>query len=353
MSDNPSPKKNKHKKKTGSSKTKTRSTGHHTKAIKVQTNEPIQPKKLTTPKKKAEGKTETTEIEKVTTHPLEQSEGIEGKFSSQINQLPAQTTPPSSPAATVQHPTSPAGTVQSTPQSNSTPEKHQPDLYRQSSKLSVDDVAQTEDGLKTLMKKGAWKSVLKLAEACIATATLPHHKLQYRLCRIIGMIKMRMFQSAYNEYILIGNFEDPQNHYQYYPDLYPGKKGSMIPFSMRALLAELPHFMGKDPTMDTLYSLLNLCKGQIEQFQEKEKEKQKATEYEKGIHELLKEQKEDTKNDSTVRQDTPTASGEKRPEPDLLTERIEPEKIETVKIETEKIDTVKIETDEKNRHGQD
>lgn len=36
--------------------------------------------------------------------------------------------------------------------------------------------------------------------------------------------------------------------------------GSLVPFNLRLLFAELPVYMGKDPNCDALYSLLSYCK---------------------------------------------------------------------------------------------
>ena len=54
-----------------------------------------------------------------------------------------------------------------------------------------------------------------------------------------------MFQQAETELIAFRNLDQADLYYEYYPDLYPGRKGSMVPFGMRLLYAELPHLLGK------------------------------------------------------------------------------------------------------------
>jgi len=76
-----------------------------------------------------------------------------------------------------------------------------------------------------IKKRGAWKSVLRLSSTLISTAKFPHHKLRYRLARIVGMTKMRMLSNAFNEFVDIGKIDDQKNLYESYPDLYPSKKG--------------------------------------------------------------------------------------------------------------------------------
>lgn len=74
--------------------------------------------------------------------------------------------------------------------------------------------------------KGAWKSVIQLAERCIALSKQPHLKLHFRLCRLIAMTKLRMYQVAFNDFTDIGNFDDAKYRYETYPDVYGNKRGT-------------------------------------------------------------------------------------------------------------------------------
>lgn len=99
--------------------------------------------------------------------------------------------------------------------------------------------------------------MLILAGKLTTLAKLPHYKLKFRLCRIIAMVKLRMFQAAYSEYVDIGRYDDAKNLYETYPDFYPGRNGSMVPFSLRYLYSEILFFLGKDPNLESSFSLLN------------------------------------------------------------------------------------------------
>jgi hypothetical protein len=66
-----------------------------------------------------------------------------------------------------------------------------------------------------------------------------------------------MFQAAYNEYVDIGKNDDQKNLYETYSELYPGRSGSMIPFSVRFLYPEILFYLGKDPNLEASFSLLN------------------------------------------------------------------------------------------------
>jgi tetratricopeptide (TPR) repeat protein len=140
---------------------------------------------------------------------------------------------------------------------------------KQKSIFAVDGVPQNEEGLKTLMSKGAWKSVIQLAERCIAQAKQPHLKLHFRLCRLIAMTKLRMYQVAFNDFTDIGNFDDAKYRYDTYPDIYGNKRGSLVPFSLRILHAELPCYLGKDPNMDNLNALLVWVQTKLKELQSK------------------------------------------------------------------------------------
>ncbi|KAH6923324.1 hypothetical protein HPB50_027291 [Hyalomma asiaticum] len=98
--------------------------------------------------------------------------------------------------------------------------------------LTADDVPQSEDGLKQLI---LWYTRLAL------------------------FVKLRKFAYAEVEGDAFGDLDKPDLFYEFYPDTYPGKRGSMVPFAMRLLLAELPQFQGNHCTaLNSLYKLLNV-----------------------------------------------------------------------------------------------
>ncbi|PNJ20137.1 TRAPPC12 isoform 20, partial [Pongo abelii] len=52
-------------------------------------------------------------------------------------------------------------------------------------------------------------------------------------------------------------------YYEYYPHVYPGRRGSMVPFSMRILHAELQQYLGNpQESLDRLHRVKTVCSKQ-------------------------------------------------------------------------------------------
>uniref|UniRef100_A0A8C5BYV2 Trafficking protein particle complex subunit 12 n=1 Tax=Gadus morhua TaxID=8049 RepID=A0A8C5BYV2_GADMO len=84
--------------------------------------------------------------------------------------------------------------------------------------------------------------------------------LQLWFVRLALLCKLNLFQSAEMEMEPFGNLDQPDLYYEYYPTVYPGRRGSMVPFSMRLLHAELPQYLAKpQDALDHLHSLKNAC----------------------------------------------------------------------------------------------
>ncbi|KAF3844633.1 hypothetical protein F7725_007796 [Dissostichus mawsoni] len=69
--------------------------------------------------------------------------------------------------------------------------------------------------------------------------------LQLWFVRLSLLTKLNLFQNAELEIEPFGNLDQPDLFYEYYPTVYPGRRGSMVPFSMRLLHAELPQYLAK------------------------------------------------------------------------------------------------------------
>jgi hypothetical protein len=130
-------------------------------------------------------------------------------------------------------------------------------------KLATEDVTADEQGLRRLMKAGSWRAVLKLADKCISSTDNPRTVLQFKLCRIVSLVKMRMYKNALDEINGIGDFDGPTNCYEQYTQ-FQGRKGSMVPFCMRVLKAELLFLLGSDQSLDPLHDLLGYCRSNID-----------------------------------------------------------------------------------------
>jgi trafficking protein particle complex subunit 12 len=63
--------------------------------------------------------------------------------------------------------------------------------------------------------------------------------------RISLLVKLRSFSLAEVEAEPFGDLERPDLYFQYYPDMYKNRQGTLVPFSFRLLLAELPQYLNK------------------------------------------------------------------------------------------------------------
>ncbi|KAH7976345.1 hypothetical protein HPB52_012335 [Rhipicephalus sanguineus] len=139
--------------------------------------------------------------------------------------------------------------------------------------LTVDDVPQNEDGLKHFFNVRYLCSLPSCFCLCMLIMPITGGMsgvLRYRACfffprlqlwytRLALFVKLRKFAYAEVEGDAFGDLDKPDLFYEFYPDTYPDKRGSMVPFAMRLLLAELPQFQGNHCTaLNSLYKLLNV-----------------------------------------------------------------------------------------------
>lgn len=70
-------------------------------------------------------------------------------------------------------------------------------------------------------------------------------------------MKLRSFSLAEVESEPFGDLDRPDLYFQFYPELYGGRVGSMVPFAFRLLLAELPQYLAKhQEALNRLHTLL-------------------------------------------------------------------------------------------------
>ncbi|XP_036080383.1 trafficking protein particle complex subunit 12 isoform X2 [Rousettus aegyptiacus] len=78
--------------------------------------------------------------------------------------------------------------------------------------------------------------------------------------RLALLVKLGLFQNAEMEFEPFGDLDQPDLYYEYYPHVYPGRRGSMVPFSMRVLHAELQQYLGNpQEALDRLHGLKAVC----------------------------------------------------------------------------------------------
>lgn len=138
------------------------------------------------------------------------------------------------------------------------------------------DFQPTTDGDTTavvlaLFKRGSWRAVLNEVTLPVLTAhgqgpategdetqrpDVQHTELtlQMWLYRAIALWKLGQYTAAMSELNSFGSFDQVDLLFESYPDVHHGKKGSMVPFSLRLIRAELPSRLGKhDGSLVQLY----------------------------------------------------------------------------------------------------
>lgn len=143
-----------------------------------------------------------------------------------------------------------------------------PELTKDRVVLTVNSVSQDETGLRQLIAAGCYHAAINLTTILLTNAGQgagqgghPSRNTPYTLqlwfTRLALFIKLRKFSLAEVECEVFCDLDQPDIYYEFYQDVYKGKKGSMASFSFRLLLAELPQYQGNhQKTLDKLYSLL-------------------------------------------------------------------------------------------------
>ncbi|XP_022913760.2 trafficking protein particle complex subunit 12 isoform X2 [Onthophagus taurus] len=133
--------------------------------------------------------------------------------------------------------------------------------------LAAADVTQDERGLRELVQAGAYRSAINLTARLLTIygqgigrsghpSKHSPHSLQLWFTRIALLIKTKEYQVAQAEAEPFGQLDKPDLFYQFYPEMYGGRPGSIASFSFRLLLAELPMHCGK--AKDSLTKLFNM-----------------------------------------------------------------------------------------------
>ncbi|KAH8294112.1 hypothetical protein KR054_008407 [Drosophila jambulina] len=122
--------------------------------------------------------------------------------------------------------------------------------------LRVDDVTQDERGLRTLIHAGCYRTAVNLTGRLLTIygqgygrsgqpAKHSPHSLQLWFSRLALLAKLGEFELLSAEAEPFGQLTSPDVFYDFYPEMYNGKSGSIACFSFRLLLAELPIYLGK------------------------------------------------------------------------------------------------------------
>uniref|UniRef100_A0A3Q4MGB1 Trafficking protein particle complex subunit 12 n=1 Tax=Neolamprologus brichardi TaxID=32507 RepID=A0A3Q4MGB1_NEOBR len=137
--------------------------------------------------------------------------------------------------------------------------------------LTANSVDPSFNGLKQLISSKNWRAAVDLTARMLTAHGQGYGKagqptshatdsLQLWFVRLALLTKLGLFQNAELEFEPFGNLDQPDLYYEYYPTVYPGRKGSMVPFSMRLLHAELPQYLAKpQEALDRLSALSLPC----------------------------------------------------------------------------------------------
>ncbi|XP_073321554.1 trafficking protein particle complex subunit 12 [Pagrus major] len=145
--------------------------------------------------------------------------------------------------------------------------------------LTANSVEQSFTGLKQLISSKNWRAAVDLTGRLLTAHGQGYGKagqptshttdsLQLWFVRLALQTKLNLFQNAELEFEPFGNLDQPDLYYEYYPTVYPGRRGSMVPFSMRLLHAELPQYLAKpQEALDRLHNLRTVCLAILENLE--------------------------------------------------------------------------------------
>lgn len=145
-------------------------------------------------------------------------------------------------------------------------EKHLPPEKRprrESVELADVEKMKTKEALQKLMNKKSWRSVARLARNRIVQTNPAHLSeiLQLWNVRLGALVKLRLYQLASAELDKLGDLTRQEFTFEYHQGLFPGQSGSMIPFELRILWANLPGWMKHPHTSIERLTLLAMeCK---------------------------------------------------------------------------------------------
>ncbi|KAL5982102.1 hypothetical protein ACLOJK_016171 [Asimina triloba] len=117
--------------------------------------------------------------------------------------------------------------------------------------------------LQDLASLGSWRALIdKLSSSTHASSLHPHEQLIHHTFHALALFKLRRFSDAlclFSDLDLFDCDAEPHSRHRFesFPHLYPNLSGSMLPFALRWLHAQLPNRLGdRLESLDRLYRLL-------------------------------------------------------------------------------------------------
>lgn len=89
--------------------------------------------------------------------------------------------------------------------------------------------------------------------------------------RFALLVKLGLFELCQSEAHTFNDLMSPDVFFDFYPEMYNGRKGSMASFSFRLLLAELPMHMGNAKlSQEKLTTIYEVCSQIVEHYKAQE-----------------------------------------------------------------------------------
>ncbi|XP_063708108.1 trafficking protein particle complex subunit 12 [Culicoides brevitarsis] len=145
-------------------------------------------------------------------------------------------------------------------------------VAKRSDILSENDVTQDDRGLRQLILSGCFSAALNLTSRLLSVygqgfnnvgqvSKSTPHSLGLWFTRLSLLLRLGQYDICVKEAEPFGKLNNPDMYFENYPELYPGRKGSLASFSFRLLLAELPIYKSRlNEAMNNLTELLETCK---------------------------------------------------------------------------------------------
>ncbi|XP_037296566.1 trafficking protein particle complex subunit 12 isoform X1 [Manduca sexta] len=146
--------------------------------------------------------------------------------------------------------------------------------------VRAEHVSRDEAGLRELLRTGYLRAAVNLTAVLISAAgqgvgrlhrPSKHtpRSLQLWLTRFALMLRIKLHEPLAREAEPFGDCCKPDMFYQFYPEIYENRTGSLVPFSLRLLLAELPGHLGKpEEAVGRLYAMLDVIQTMLSNLRE-------------------------------------------------------------------------------------
>jgi len=103
----------------------------------------------------------------------------------------------------------------------------------------VEDLECSIEAVCSLADAGHWRACLQLCARSIPVST-SDVCLQLQTCQVLALVRLKLYAEAQRRMDALGDLDNDIYFFESHGDAYPGQVGSMVPFTLRLLWAELP-----------------------------------------------------------------------------------------------------------------